>query len=53
MENLVWKTIREGKKNGKKGEKMKEVIHIEFNTDDDVEMEPKNANDGKQKGKFK
>ena len=30
---------------------MKEVIHIEFDIDDDVEMQPKNANDGKAEGK--
>ena len=30
---------------------MKEVIHIEFNMDDDVEVQLKNANDGKTEGK--
>ena len=30
---------------------MKEVIHIEFDVDDDVEMQPKNANDRKAEGK--
>ena len=30
---------------------MKEVIHIEFDTDDDMEMQPKNANDGNAEGK--
>ena len=36
----------------KMAKKTKEVLHIEFNTDDDVEGQPKNTNDGKQKGKF-
>ena len=35
----------------KKAKKMKEVTHIEFDMDDDVEMQPKNANDGKAEGK--
>ena len=35
----------------KKAKKMKDVIHIEFNMDDDVEMQPKNANDRKAEGK--
>ena len=30
---------------------MKEVIHIELDTDDDVEMQLKNANDRKVQGK--
>ena len=30
---------------------MKIVIHMEFDTDDDVEEQPKNANDGKAEGK--
>ena len=30
---------------------MKKVIHMEFNMDDDVEEQPKNANDGKAEGK--
>ena len=30
----------------KKANKMKEVIYIEFNTDYDMEVQPKNANDG-------
>ena len=30
---------------------MKEVIHIELDTDDDVEMQLKNANDRKAQGK--
>ena len=30
---------------------MKEVIYIEFNMDDDVEVQPKNANDGNAEGK--
>ena len=30
---------------------MKEVIHIEFDMDDDVEVQPKNTNDGKAEGK--
>ena len=36
----------------KKAKKIKEVIHIEFNTDNDEDVQLKNANDGKQKGKF-
>ena len=32
---------------------MKEVTHIELNTDDDTEMQPKNANDGKAEGKVR
>ena len=35
----------------KKAKKMKEVIHIEFDMDDDVEVQPKNANDRKAEGK--
>ena len=35
----------------KKAKKTKEVIHIEFDMDDDVEGQPKNANDGKTEGK--
>ena len=35
----------------KKAKKMKEVIHIEFDTDDDMEVQPKNANDGNAEGK--
>ena len=30
---------------------MKEVIHIEFDMDDDVEVQPKNAIDGNAEGK--
>ena len=37
--------------NGKRAKKMKEVIYIEFNMDDDVEVQPKNANDGNAEGK--
>ena len=32
---------------------MKEVIHIEFDMDDDMEVQPKNANDGKAEGKVR
>ena len=35
----------------KMAKKTKEVLHIEFNTDDDVKGQPKNANDGKAEGK--
>ena len=35
----------------KKGKKTKEVIDIEFDTDDDVEVQLKNANDGNTEGK--
>ena len=30
---------------------MKEVIHIEFDMDDDMEVQPKNASDGNTEGK--
>ena len=39
------------KEEKKKAKKMKKSIHIEFNTDDDVEVQPKNANDGKAEEK--
>ena len=32
---------------------MKKIIHMEFNMDDDVEEQPKNANDGKAEGKVR
>ena len=32
---------------------MKEDIHIEFDTDHDVEMQPKKANNGKAEGKVR
>ena len=32
---------------------MKEVIHLEFNMDDEEEVQPKNANDGKTEGKVR
>ena len=35
----------------KKAKKTKEVIHIEFDMDDDVEVQLKNANDRKAEGK--
>ena len=35
----------------KKVKKTKEVIHIEFDSDDDVEVQLKNANDGNAEGK--
>ena len=37
----------------KKMKKTKKVIHMEFDTDDDVEVQPKNANDGKAEGKVR
>ena len=37
----------------KKAKKSKEVIHIEFDMDDDKEMQPKNATDRKAEGKVK
>ena len=40
-----------GKEWKKKAKKTKEVIHIEFNMDDDMEMQLKNANDRKAEGK--
>ena len=36
---------------GIKNKKHKKIIHMEFNTDDDVEEQLKNANDGKAEGK--
>ena len=36
----------------KKTKNTKKVIHMEFDMDDDVEEQPKNANDGKAEGKF-
>ena len=30
---------------------MKKVIHMEFDMDDNMEEQPKNANDGKEEGK--
>ena len=35
----------------KKAKKMKEVIHIEFDMDNDKDVQPKNAYDGKTEGK--
>ena len=35
----------------KKTKKTKKVIHMEFDTDDNMEEQPKNANDGKAEGK--
>ena len=35
----------------KKAKKMKDVIHIEFDSDDDEEVQLKNANDGNAEGK--
>ena len=35
----------------KKAKKTKEVILTEFNMDDDMEVQPKSANDGKAEGK--
>ena len=35
----------------KKAKKMKKVIHMDFDTDDDVEEQLKNANDAKAEGK--
>ena len=32
---------------------MKKVIHMEFDTDDDMEEQPKNANDVKAEGKVR
>ena len=40
------------KEQKKKTKNMKKVIHMEFNMDDDVEEQPKNANDGKAEGKI-
>ena len=37
----------------KKAKKMKKVTHMEFATDDDMENQPKNANDGKAEGKVR
>ena len=34
----------------KKAKKTNKVIHMEFDMDDDVEEQPKNANDGKAEG---
>ena len=35
----------------KEGQENKKVIHMEFDTDDDVEEQLKNTNDGKAEGK--
>ena len=35
----------------KEDQKHKKIIHMEFNTDDDMEEQPKNANDVKAEGK--
>ena len=35
----------------KEGYENKKVIHMEFDTDDDMEEQPKKANDGKAEGK--
>ena len=37
----------------KKTKNMREIIHMEFDTDDDVEEQPKNANDVKTEGKVR
>ena len=37
----------------KKAKKTKEFIHIEFDTDDDVEVQLKDANDGNAEGKVR
>ena len=39
------------KKWEKKAKKMKDVIHIEFDMDDDEKVQPKNAKDGNAEGK--
>ena len=36
----------------KEGKENKKVVHSEFDTDDDMEMQLKNTNDGKAEGKF-
>ena len=36
----------------KKAKNTRKIIHLEFNTDDDMEEQPKNANDVKAEGKF-
>ena len=50
-ESVIEKNQGRGKEWKKKAKKTKEVIHIEFDTDDDMEVQPKNANDGKAEGK--
>ena len=37
----------------KKAKKMKEVIHIEFNMDDDEKVQTKNTKDGNTEGKIR
>ena len=37
----------------KKTKNMRKIIHMEFNMDDDMEEQPKNANDVKTEGKVR
>ena len=40
-----------GQRTAKENQEHKKVIHMEFDMDDDMEEQPKNANDVKMEGK--